>query len=262
MPFVVTDDDCEIYYEAHGNGPTVVFISGFMGITDIWHAQIEVLKARYRCIAFDTRGAGRSEKPFPRVAYGVRRHARDLATVLDNLGVSRAVLVGHSMGGNIALEFYSAHPARVAGIVFVGSYVAGSQIIAAGNRPELIRSAVSKHSSRVDFYTSVGLSAAIAIEATKWPLYALLGNAESFLEFDGSSLLRKVRVPSLILHGDRDIVCPFEPCATGLKAGLSDATLIALKNVNHCPMTEDPATTNRHIEEFLSSRLNTARDWL
>ena len=43
MPFVVTDDDCEIYYEAHGNGPTVVFISGFMGITDIWHAQLEIV---------------------------------------------------------------------------------------------------------------------------------------------------------------------------------------------------------------------------
>ena len=41
MPYVVTDDDCEIYYEVLGNGPSIVFISGFMGITDIWRAQID-----------------------------------------------------------------------------------------------------------------------------------------------------------------------------------------------------------------------------
>jgi pimeloyl-ACP methyl ester carboxylesterase len=262
MPFAVTDDDCEIYYEVHGKGPAVAFISGFMGITDIWHAQIDAFEARYRCIAFDTRGAGRSEKPLPRVAYGVRRHARDLITVLDKLEVPRVVLIGHSMGGNIALEAYAAHSERVAGIIFVGSYVAGSQIITAGNRPELLRAAVRTPSARIDFYTSVGLPAAIATEATKWPLYALLGNAESFLEFDGLSLLSKVRVPCLILHGDRDIVSPSEPCATGLKAGLPNATLIVLGNVNHCPMVEDPATTNQHIDAFLSSRLNTAGDWL
>lgn len=255
MPFVTTDDDCEIYYEAHGGGSAIAFISGFMGITDIWRAQIDAFKARCRCIAFDTRGAGRSEKPLPRVAYGVKRHARDLAAVLDELAVSRVVLVGHSMGGNIALEAYMADPARVIGMVFVGSYVAGAQIVAAGNRPELVRAAVSRPSARIVFYTSVGLPEAIAIEAAKWPLYALLGNAESFFAFDGSSLLPQVQVPCLILHGERDIVSPREPCATGLLAGLPDADLVVLPNVNHCPMVEDPAATNRHLEVFLNKCL-------
>ncbi|MBI2801779.1 MAG: hypothetical protein HYX63_16145 [Gammaproteobacteria bacterium] len=68
-------------------------------------------------------------------------------------------------GGNIALEAYAAHPARVAGIVFVGSYATGSQIIAAGNRPEMIRAAVSTATARIAFYTSVGIPEAIAMEA-------------------------------------------------------------------------------------------------
>lgn len=260
MPYVVTDDDCEIYYEVLGNGPSIVFISGFMGITDIWRAQIDSLKAHYRCIAFDTRGAGRSEKPLPRLAYGVKRHARDLFSVLDALEVSRAVFVGHSMGGNIALEANAAQPERVAGIVLIGSYAAGSQIIAAGNRPEIIRSSVSRPSSRIAFFASVGVPDAISLEAAKWPLYALLGNAESFLEFDGLSLLSQVRVPALILHGDRDVVAPCDPCATVLKDGLPDATLVVLQNVNHCPMLEDPAATNRHLEAFLSSRTKNVAD--
>ena len=90
-----------------------------MGITDIWRAQVDAFATRFQCIAFDTRGAGRSEKPLPRVAYGVKRHAKDLSAVLDALGVSRVVLIGHSMGGNTALETYALNPARVAGIVFV-----------------------------------------------------------------------------------------------------------------------------------------------
>ncbi len=251
MPFLTTDDDCEIYYEAHGHGPALVFISGFMGITTIWQAQIEAFRDRHRCIAFDTRGAGRSEKPLPRVAYGVKRHARDLAAVLDALDVDRAVLVGHSMGGNIALETYALDPARIAGLAFVGSYVAGAQIVAAGNAPDALRAAVSRPTGRVAFYTSVGLSESIAMEAAKWPLYALLGNAESFLAFDGSALLPTVKVPCLIVHGDSDVVTPFEPCATALAAGLHDAQVVKLPDVNHCPMTEAPDPTNRALAAFL-----------
>jgi pimeloyl-ACP methyl ester carboxylesterase len=261
MPFCLTDDDCEIYYEVEGNGPAVVFISGFMGITDIWRAQITALARRYRCVAFDTRGAGRSEKPLPRVAYGVSRHARDLTALLDHLQIARAVLVGHSMGGNIALETHAADPARVVGIVFVGSYVAGAQIVAAGNRPEALRRAVSTSSGRVAFYTGVGLPADIALEATKWPLYALLGNAESFLEFNGASLLPAVQVPCLIVHGDHDVVSPLDPCATALKAGLVDAELVALDGVNHCPMVEAPAPTTAHLERFLAARLGASGGW-
>ncbi len=251
MPYLTADDDCEIYYEVHGTGPALAFISGFMGITDIWRAQIDALAGRYQCIAFDTRGAGRSEKPLPRVAYGVRRHARDLSAVLDELGVARVVLIGHSMGGNTALETFALNPARVAGIALIGSYLSGAQIVGVGNRPELIRAAVARPSSRLAFYESVGLPMSIAIEATKWPLYALLGNAESFLAFDGTALLPKIDVPCLILHGAQDIVSPADPCALSLNDGLRDAELVVLPGVNHCPMVEAPADTNRHLELLL-----------
>jgi alpha/beta hydrolase fold len=89
MPFVTTDDDCEIYYESYGDGPTIAFAPGFMGITDIWRQQINEFSPRYRCVAVDNRGAGRSEKPLPRGAYGVERHAKDLHCVLSELGVHR-----------------------------------------------------------------------------------------------------------------------------------------------------------------------------
>jgi pimeloyl-ACP methyl ester carboxylesterase len=254
MSWITADDGCEIYYESYGKGPAVAFASGFMGISDIWRAQIDALSRDYQCIAFDNRGAGRSEKPFPRVAYGVDRHARDLDAILTHLEISRVVIVGHSMGGNTACLYYLAHPANVAGIVYVGSYVSGEQIKNVGNTIEAIKGAVKTAESRVQFYKAVGLPEAIALESAKWPLYAVLGNAESFMEFDISKRIGEIKVPCLILHGDGDIVSPLEPCGNGLKNGLPDAQLEVFQGVNHCPCVEAPDKATRLIEQFLKTR--------
>ena len=215
---------------------------------------MEALSGEYQCIAFDNRGAGRSEKPLPKVAYGVERHMRDLHAVFSALGVSRVVIVGHSMGGNTACLYYLAHPDSVAGIVFVGSYVSGDQIKSVGNTIEVIKNAVKAPHSRVEFYKAVGLPEAIAMESAKWPLYAVLGNAESFMEFDISDRLGDIKVPCLILHGDGDIVSPLQPCGRGLKDGLPDAQLEVFDGVNHCPCVEAPEKANQLLEQFLKTK--------
>lgn len=256
MPFVTSDDGAEIYYEVHGEGPaTLAFASGFMGITDIWRAQIERFSAQYRCVAFDNRGAGRSEKPFPRIAYGVQRHADDLHAVLSDVGAGPVVIVGHSMGGNTACLYYLKHPEAVTGIVYCGSYVSGAQIAGVGNTLEAIKGAVKQKANRVEFYKAVGLSEEIAMESAKWELYAVLGNAESFMEFDISDRLGDVTCPTLILHGDGDIVSPLDPCGLGLRDGLPDTHLEVFPGVNHCPMSEDPERANSLIAQFLEERV-------
>lgn len=256
MPWATADDGCEIYYDTQGSGPTVVFASGFMGITEIWQAQVDALSNSYRCVRFDNRGAGRSEKPLPRVAYGVERHSRDLHAVLEAAGVTdKVVIVGHSMGGNTASTFYFEHPDRVAGIVYVGSYVSGSQIRDVGNTLENIKEAVRTAAGRVAFYEAVGLPRQIAMESAKWPLYSVLGNAESFMAFDLSDRISKIAVPCLVLHGDHDIVSPLDPCATGLESGLPNGRLVVFEGVNHCPAVEAPERANDLIAEFLDTVL-------
>lgn len=255
MPFLKADDGCELWYESHGSGPAVAFASGFMGITDIWRAQIDALSSRYRCISFDNRGAGRSEKPFPRIAYGVERHARDLHCILSHLGVDRVVLVGHSMGGNTACLYALAHPDSVRGLVAVGSYASWRQIVGAGNTLEKIKAAVREKRDRVEFYKAVGLPEHIALESAKWELYAVVGNAESFMQFDVTERLGQIHCPALVLHGTQDIVSPLDPCGYSLRDLLPNAQLEIFEGVNHCPMTEDPERTNRHLLHFLQARL-------
>ena len=255
MPFLTTDDGFELYYEVRGQGPTVAFASGFMGITDIWAAQFDALSDRYTCVAFDNRGAGRSDKPLPRIAYGVERHARDLHAVLSHLGTRRVVVVGHSMGGNTACQYALDHPDRVAGFVAVGSYLAGRQILETGTTLERIEAAVTTKPARVAFYEAVGLSTAIAMESTKWELYALMGNARSFMAFDASDRIGEIRCPALVIHGDRDIVSPLDPCGLSLRDGLKDAHLEVIEDTNHCPMSERPDRVNALLADFLERRV-------
>ena len=112
-----------------------------------------------------------------------------------------------------------------------------------------------KKENRVKFYKSVGIPHDLALESTKWPLYALQGNAESFMTFDVREQLSDITVPCLILHGDSDIVSPLEPCGYSLRDGLPNAELEVLKTVNHCPMLEEPETINGSLRNFLEHRV-------
>jgi len=172
--------------------------------------------AQFQCISFDTCGAGRSDKPVPKGSYGVDRHA----AVLDAVKVGKVLLVGHSMGGNIACRFYRSNPEGVVGIIFVGSYVSGKQIDSIGNTLDRIKAAVKMKLNRIDFYRQVGLPEEIAMEATKWPLYGINGNAQSFMEFDASAERGDITVPCLVVHGYEQPYCSVSRRKNYLVTGL------------------------------------------
>jgi pimeloyl-ACP methyl ester carboxylesterase len=158
----MVDDGCEIYYEEKGKGKPLVFAPGFMGITDIWKPQFKYFSGRYRCISYDIRGCGRSDKPLPRISYGVERHFKDLKAVLSFLKVRKFVIVGHSMGGNVACLYALNHPEAVAGIVLVGSYASGKQIKETGRTIELYHELMKTKQARVKAFQDVGLSKEIS----------------------------------------------------------------------------------------------------
>jgi pimeloyl-ACP methyl ester carboxylesterase len=216
------------------------------------------LADRYRCLCFDNRGYGRSDKPLPQLAYGIARHARDLRAVLEHAGLAgeRPVLVGHSFGGSTALEYYWTHPDQVRALVLVGSFAAGKQLLQAAGEFDLvgfIKGSIVKKQQRFEFFTGSGATDEVALEATKFPLYALLGNLESCLAFDGEARLGEVRVPTLVIHGDHDIVAPLEPCGTALRDRIPGARLEVVPT-NHCPMLEDPERFAILVGEFAATR--------
>src|SRR5215211_420992 len=109
----------DLYYEETGSGPPLLLIAGLSGNTLGWAMLQPTLAERFRVIAFDNRGAGRSSAPPG--PYTTRRMADDAAALLDRLGVARAHVLGFSMGGMVAQELALHHPARVGRLVLYGT---------------------------------------------------------------------------------------------------------------------------------------------
>ncbi|KAF4956135.1 hypothetical protein FSARC_11665 [Fusarium sarcochroum] len=253
MPFATTDDGHEIWFEEHGTeGPIIVFVSGFMGIANIWEPLTTELDGKFRFIAYDSRGFGRSSKPESPESYSVPRHAVDLATVLDTLKISEpVVLVAHSMGGNIASAYYLEHPDHVAGIVYSGTYYDGKLFSHLGVTLEAFAGMAESPAKCADFYVNFGLPYNIALEAAKWPAYARRNNAKILLEYEMGDRYTEIKIPTLGVQGDRDVVTPPETTAKIVAEALPQNTKLAvLKDVNHFPQVEATEVFGHLVEEF------------
>jgi pimeloyl-ACP methyl ester carboxylesterase len=116
MPYV-TRGDVRLFCTDEGEGPAVVLVHGLGADSHDWNWQIPELARRYRTVAVDLRGHGASSVPAS--GYGIAEHVDDLVAVLDGLGIDRAVVVGHSLGGLVVAAFAISYPDRVAAVVEV-----------------------------------------------------------------------------------------------------------------------------------------------
>ncbi|NQU07244.1 MAG: alpha/beta fold hydrolase, partial [Candidatus Abyssubacteria bacterium] len=118
MP-VIRVNDIDLNYEQSGKGETIVFLHGYTGSSQDWASQIPVVSTDYRAIAVDHRGHGKSEAPVTEEAYSIKIFSEDVYALLGRLGITRCCLVGHSMGGFMALQLVLDHPDIVKALVLV-----------------------------------------------------------------------------------------------------------------------------------------------
>jgi pimeloyl-ACP methyl ester carboxylesterase len=120
--------DIEIYYEVHGAGPrTLVMVRGLGSNLLSWYEQIDVLPRHYKCVMFDNRGAGRTDKPD--APYSIKQMADDTAGLMDALGIGRAALLGISMGGMIAQEFALYHQEKLSCLILGCTHFGGANVV-------------------------------------------------------------------------------------------------------------------------------------
>lgn len=253
MSFAVTDDKKEIYYEVHGTAvQTLVFVSGYFGVANIWLPLISQLGSKYRSITYDSRGYGRSAKPMEREAYSVERHAADLHAVLTACQATsdRSVLVTHSMGGNIGAAYCLKHPSHISGIVFSGTYFDG-KLMAKCLTYDMLTSGVEDPSKCVAFYTNMGLDHSTALEAAKWPAYARRNNAAALFAFDMGDRYASIKVPGLILQGEKDLATPVDILCKPMAEQMPNCRLEVLKSVMHFPPCEAPEEFQKLLEVFI-----------
>jgi pimeloyl-ACP methyl ester carboxylesterase len=118
----VENDGVRIFYETEGAGEPLLLYHGLTGSGERWrdNGYVAGLSDAYRLILLDARGHGRSDRPHDPAAYGRHRQASDVVAVLDELGIERTRVWGHSMGGDVALTLGRHHPQRVSALVVTG----------------------------------------------------------------------------------------------------------------------------------------------
>lgn len=225
---ITTKDGTEIYYKDWGKGPVVTFSHGWPLNSDAWDGQMFFLSQNgFRVVAHDRRGHGRSSQPFS--GNDMDGYADDLAAVIEALDLKDVVLVGHSTGGGEVVRYIARHgKKRVAKAVLIAA-VPPIMLKTPANPEGLpievfdnLRSGLTKDRSQfykdlaTPFYganrSGTKVSQGILDQFWLWSMHAGLKNAydsiKAFSETDFTEDLKKIDVPTLVLHGDDDQIVP------------------------------------------------------
>jgi 3-oxoadipate enol-lactonase len=257
--------DINIYYEIHGKGEPLVLIYGYAGDSGLWFRQIPILSKKYRVIAFDNRGVGRSDKPD--IPYTMAMMAGDIAGLLDTIGINAAHIFGISMGGMIAQHFTLNYPQRVISLILGCTFCGGVHSIQP--KPEsmaalfdferLKKSPVEFIRQLIPFLFSqefieknpdiIEKRVAKNLEYPT-PVHGARNQAAAMIGHDTYELLPEIKVPTLVIAGDNDRLIPFENSRI-LASRIPKAELVIIKGAGHEFFIEDAEEANKIILSFL-----------
>ncbi|MDE3087556.1 MAG: alpha/beta fold hydrolase [Acidobacteriota bacterium] len=199
----------DLYYEVHGEGTPLLLVPGLGADVRLFAGVVGELRRRYRVVAFDPRGSGRSEKPDG--PYSIETMADDAAALLAELGVTKAAVVGYSMGGRVALALALRHPEAVDRLVLAAT----SARTPARSSPW--RWFVVEVVGRFPLFRAIDGQPRAAFEHQR----------QASRRFDCADRLGSLSVPALVLHGTRDRIVPVA-LARELEAGIPGARLVTV----------------------------------
>jgi pimeloyl-ACP methyl ester carboxylesterase len=265
---IVECNGVEIAYDDEGAGDAVLFVHGHPFNRSMWSGQVEALRQSHRVINPDLRGYGDSSLTKSDVPTTLEAFSGDLASVLDALDVQRAVVVGLSMGGQIAMEFARSHPERTAGLVLAATFphaetpegvinrnrMADTLLEEGMARPgcEMLPKLVGKTSMKLRPSVASQVYQMIVSTHPAGAASALRGRA---LRRDYRDFLSTLTIPALIICGTEDAFTSVEE-AREMHSRIQGSALEIFSNVGHMPNLEDPERFNDVLRAFLSNTRN------
>jgi aminoacrylate hydrolase len=253
--------ELSLNYEERGQGPAFLFIPGLVGLLNAWEFQIAEFSKRYRCIAFDHRGAGDSDKP--KDAYSTQALARDAIALLDTLGIEKAHVAGTSTGGCVLQNLAIDYPDRLNCCVFSNTWVKADEYI---TRVQMTRKRIALSYGPEEYVKVSSLFTNGAMQfrynldkvmeleqralKTVAPVEVLAGRLDMTLSHDRGGDLHKIRNPSLII-GTRDDATVPSYQSEDLHKAVAGSKLVIVEEGGHYSYRRHWQEWNPIVDAFL-----------
>lgn len=282
--FVESFDGTKIYYEVRGTGKPLIMCYGIGCLFNHWRPQVQYFSKNYQVILFDYRAHQKSGLPEDENNYSLDCFAHDIKALMTHLQIDKASFLGHSFGAQVIVKTYDIFPELFESIIFVNGFIEnplkgmfGTDL--SHTAFNLIQKAHKALPETVEYLWKLSISNPLAI-----PISALAGgfnlnltqykdieiyargianlNLDAFLkifeqmvDYDGHPVLPHIKVPSLIIAGDKDNVTPLKHQEQMYKQ-IPNAEWALMPYGTHCTQLDLPEYVNLRIEKFLNEHLN------
>jgi non-heme chloroperoxidase len=271
VPYIKTADQFSLFYTDYPGNEPVVFAHAWALNGDMWSYQLtDLLSEGYRCITYDRRGHGRSDRP--PTGYDIDTLADDLAALIEGLDLSDVTLVGHSMGSGEVVRYLTRHGSgRIARAVLSGT-VAPNLLQGPDNPDGIPADAVAQVRSVMlrdigDWMEISGKAEyfhgehRVSQQLMDWtlntiaavPLPILTQTSDAFMRADFRSELTELTTPTLLIHGTADASMPIDLTARKAAALIPDCRLVTIDGAGHGLYLSEAPRYNATLLEFITS---------
>lgn len=269
MPFFKTTDGINLHYRITGKGKPIIFVHGWAMNSLVWKYQIDRLSRDFQAITVDLRGHGESECGIWNAEYGFNIFVQDLKELINFLGIEKFTLVGWSMASFIIARCYFKYPKDIDKLIFISGtpkfisenkYTHGQPMTMVKRLEQNLKRDYENHirefcgklfisGERIDGSKLSEIESLMFNEDFPPSSDVVLQTLNFLLKDDIRDNLKNIKVPTLIVHGDIDKICPVG-AGKYMAREIPDSKLIILEGVGHAPFLTQPERINKAIKKF------------
>jgi pimeloyl-ACP methyl ester carboxylesterase/predicted amidohydrolase len=263
---ILNKNGVKLAYYLYGEGePTLVFVVAWIWTAELWIPQVNYFSQNFKMVTVDMRGAGESDKPADN--YTLDLYVDDLNSIIEELHEKNIILIGESMGASVAIKYVTKYPGKVSKLVLIGG---SPKFIATDDFPHGFPSGIAHRTLTLfqesysrsvrGFFVELVLSEPGTEYLKEWGFKIsqkttkeiAANSLRNLFEADLRPLLRKIDIPTLILHGENDRACPFGN-AEYMHENIPGSKMYIFKGKGHAPSITAADKFNKILEEFVTT---------